>query len=87
MPNPVVHVERRGLDAPSLAGFHRDVFGWEGDQTLSIEGYPIAEIGTGRLTAGIGPVPAVNSRPDPPSSTSRLTTLAGPSARSKPSVG
>ena len=63
MPNSVVHVELRGLDVPSLATFYRDIFGWEGDETLSIEGYPVAGVGTGStLTAGIGPVPEWSTR-------------------------
>ena len=62
MPNPVVHVELRGLDAPTLASFYRDVFDWEGDDALSIEGYPVAEIGADTLTAGIGPVPEWSTR-------------------------
>lgn len=51
------HVEIRGLEAPQLQAFYRDVFGWERVEDLSIGDYSVAEIGTGRLTAGIGPVP------------------------------
>ena len=62
MPNRVVHVELRGLDAVSLTTFYRDVFGWHGEEALSIEGYPVADIGTGSVTAGIGPVPEWSTR-------------------------
>lgn len=62
MARPVVHVEVRGLDAPSLQAFYRDVFGWERAEDLSIGDYSVAEIGTGRLTAGIGPVPEWSAR-------------------------
>lgn len=57
MAQPVVHVEVRGLDAPELQAFYQDVFGWERDESKSIGEYSVANIGEGRLTAGIGPVP------------------------------
>ena len=59
---PVVHVEVRGLDAPELQRFYRDIFGWERNDDLSIDDYAVAEIGTGALTAGIGPVPDWSAR-------------------------
>ena len=33
MARPVVHVEVRGLEAPSLQAFYRDVFGWGESKT------------------------------------------------------
>ena len=57
MAAPVVHVEVRGLDAPSLTAFYRDVFGWERQEELSIGDYSVMEIGSGTLTAAVGPVP------------------------------
>ncbi len=59
---PIVHVEVRGLDAPELQRFYRDIFGWERNDDLSIDDYAVAEIGTGALTAGIGPVPDWSAR-------------------------
>ena len=57
MAAPVVHVEVRGLDAPSLSAFYQNVFGWERQDELSIGDYSVMEIGTGALTAAVGPVP------------------------------
>ncbi len=62
MARPVVHVEVRGLDAPGLQAFYRDVFGWEPEESLSIGDYGVAELGSGRLTVGIGPVPEWSAR-------------------------
>ena len=62
MAQPVVHLEARGLDAPQLHDFYRDVFGWERNDDLSIGDYSVAEIGEGPLTIGIGPVPEWSSR-------------------------
>ncbi len=62
MARPVVHVEVRGLDAPSLYAFYRDVFGWERQEEISIDDYSVAEIGNGMLTVGIGPVPEWTAR-------------------------
>lgn len=62
MTRPVVHVEVRGLDAPGLQEFYREVFGWERDDALSIGDYSVMGIGEGRLTAGIGPVPDWTAR-------------------------
>lgn len=62
MSSPVVHIEARGLDAPNLHRFYRDVFGWERDERLSLGEYSVVEIGEGRLTIGIGPVPEWSSR-------------------------
>ena len=39
MATPVVHVEVRGLDQTGLAAFYRDVFSWEWDTDLSVDGY------------------------------------------------
>ena len=58
MVKPVVHLEVRGLDAHTLRTFYQDVFGWERADELSIGDYSVAEIGSGPLTVGIGPVPA-----------------------------
>lgn len=57
MASPVVHVEVRGLDSEELAAFYRDVFGWQPDPELSVDGYPVVRLGTTPVTAGIGPVP------------------------------
>ena len=62
MTRPVVHVEVRGLDSAELQEFYREVFGWVRDDDLSIDDYAVAEIGTGPLTVGIGPVPDWSSR-------------------------
>lgn len=62
MARPVVHVEVRGLDAPALQAFYREVFGWERIEAISIGDYSVTELGTGRLTAGIGPVPEWSAR-------------------------
>lgn len=62
MARPVVHVEVRGLDAPELQAFYRDVFGWEREDALSIGDYAVATIGDGPLTVGIGPVPEWSAR-------------------------
>ena len=59
---PVVHVELRGLDAPQLQEFYRDVFGWDRDDDLSIGDYAVTGIGSGPLTVGIGPVPEWSAR-------------------------
>ena len=62
MARPVVHLEVRGLDASALQAFYREVFGWERIDGLSIGDYSVAEIGTGALTVGIGPVPEWSAR-------------------------
>ena len=62
MTRPVVHLEARGLDAPELLAFYREIFGWERNDSLSIGDYSVAEIGDGPLTIGIGPVPEWSSR-------------------------
>lgn len=62
MVRPVVHVEVRGLDSPLLQEFYSDVFGWERNEALSIGDYAVAEIGSGSLTVGIGPVPDWSAR-------------------------
>jgi predicted enzyme related to lactoylglutathione lyase len=62
MTGSVVHVEVRGLDAPSLQAFYQEVFGWERIEDMSIGDYSVAELGTGRLTVGIGPVPEWSAR-------------------------
>ncbi|MDJ0791324.1 MAG: VOC family protein [Acidimicrobiia bacterium] len=59
---PVVHLELRGLDASTLRDFYREVFGWERNDAMSIDDYSVAEIGTGALTVGIGPVPEWSAR-------------------------
>lgn len=60
--SPVVHLEVRGLDSAELQDFYRRIFGWERNEALSIDTYSVAEIGTGRLTIGIGPVPEWSTR-------------------------
>lgn len=62
MTSPVVHLEARGLDAPTLHAFYADIFGWRRNDELSIGDYAVAEIGDGPLTIGIGPVPDWSSR-------------------------
>ena len=62
MARPVVHLEVRGLDVPELRAFYQDVFGWERVEELSIGDYSVAEIGSGPLTVGIGPVPDWSTR-------------------------
>ena len=62
MARPVVHVEVRGLDSLLLQEFYREVFGWERNEALSIGDYTVAEIGSGIMTVGIGPVPDWNAR-------------------------
>ena len=62
MAQPVVHVEIRGLDSPRLRDFYESVFGWERDESQSIGDYTVANIGSGALTAGIGPVPEWSAR-------------------------
>lgn len=62
MARPVVHLEVRGLDAPNLQAFYRDVFGWERVEELSIGDYSVANIGSGPLTVGVGPVPEWSAR-------------------------
>ena len=55
MPNPVVHVEILGSDAPRLQTFYRDLFGW--DITLNPIGYgyvPVEPTAPVKLTGGIG---------------------------------
>ena len=62
MARPVVHVEVRGLDSLRLQEFYSEVFGWERNETLSIGDYAVAEIGSGSMTVGIGPVPDWKAR-------------------------
>ena len=62
MARPVVHVEVRGLDSLVLQEFYSKVFGWERNPDLSIGDYAVAEIGSGSLTVGIGPVPDWSAR-------------------------
>jgi predicted enzyme related to lactoylglutathione lyase len=56
-PYPVVHVEIRGLESQELQSFYRDIFGWDRDDSLSIEDYSVGEVQGDVLTAGVGPVP------------------------------
>ncbi|MBT8199947.1 MAG: VOC family protein [Acidimicrobiia bacterium] len=62
MTSPVVHLEARGLNASELHRFYQEVFGWQREDDLSIGDYAVAEIGEGRLTIGIGPVPDWSTR-------------------------
>lgn len=57
MASPVVHVEVRGLDEPSLRAFYGEIFGWCRDEDLSVDGYSVVEVGDGRLTAATGQTP------------------------------
>lgn len=62
MTSPVVHLEARGLNAPALHTFYAKVFGWRRNDALSLDDYAVAEIGSGPLTIGIGPVPEWSTR-------------------------
>lgn len=62
MASPVVHVEVRGLDEPSLQAFYRDIFGWFRDEHLSVDGYSVVEVGTVSLTAATGQTPDWKAR-------------------------
>jgi hypothetical protein len=54
---PVVHVEVRGLDEPTLRAFYLDIFGWVRIENLSVDGYSIFSVGNPQLTATTGPTP------------------------------
>jgi len=57
-PNPVVHVEVLGRDAPKLQKFYSDLFGW--NITLNPVGYgyvPVEPQFPAKLTGGVGPSP------------------------------
>lgn len=57
-PNPVVHVEILGVDAPRLQKFYLDLFGWS--PTLNSIGYgyvPVEPKPPIKLTGGVGPSP------------------------------
>ncbi|NNC39125.1 MAG: hypothetical protein HKN95_00400 [Acidimicrobiia bacterium] len=62
MASPVVHIEVRGLEEPSLQAFYQDIFGWFREEGLSVDGYSVAEIGGGQLTAAIGQTPEWTAR-------------------------
>ena len=62
MPNPVVHVEIRGLEQPQLRSFYEDIFGWRPDEDLSVDGYSIVPLGETPLTAATGAVPDWSTR-------------------------
>ncbi len=58
VPNPVVHVEILGSDAPRLQRFYAELFGWK--TTLNPVGYgyvPVAPAPPVALTGGVGPSP------------------------------
>lgn len=58
VPNPVVHVEILGSDAPRLQRFYAELFGWK--TTLNPVGYgyvPVAPAPPATLTGGVGPSP------------------------------
>ena len=55
--SPVVHVEVRGLEEPSLRAFYREVFGWFREEELSVDGYSVVNVGGGLLTAATGQTP------------------------------
>lgn len=59
---PIVHVEVRGLDEPTLRDFYHDIFGWTRDEALSVDDYSVSKIGGGGLTAGTGHVPDWHAR-------------------------
>ena len=57
-PDPVVHVEILGSDAPRLQRFYAELFGWKA--TLNPLGYgyvPVAPTPPVTLTGGVGPSP------------------------------
>ena len=57
-PQPVVHIEILGIDAPRLQHFYAELFGWK--STLNPAGYgyvPVAPIAPVALTGGIGQSP------------------------------
>ncbi len=57
-PNPVVHVEILGSDAPRLQRFYAELFGWK--TTLNPVGYgyvPVAPAPPVTLTGGVGASP------------------------------
>ena len=56
MAAPIVHVEVRGLDEPGLREFYGRIFGWKRNDELSVDGYSVADIGGGGLTAATGQV-------------------------------
>lgn len=62
MAAPIVHVEVRGLDEPELRQFYLRIFDWKRNEELSVDGYSIAEIGDGGLTAATGQVPDWHAR-------------------------
>ena len=62
MAAPIVHVEVRGLDEPILRSFYERVFGWRRADELSVDGYSVAEVGSGPVTAATGQVPDWHAR-------------------------
>ncbi len=53
---PIVHVEVRGLDAPALREFYREVFGWIREEARSIGDYSVCELSVPTITAATGSV-------------------------------
>ena len=62
MAAPIVHVEVRGLDEPTLREFYELVFGWKRNDELSVDGYSVAEVGSEPVTAATGRVPDWHAR-------------------------
>ncbi|MSQ51928.1 MAG: VOC family protein [Betaproteobacteria bacterium] len=57
-PNPVVHVEILGADAPRLQRFYTDLLGWKVSLNPIGYGYvPVAPVAPVALTGGVGPSP------------------------------
>ncbi len=54
MPNPVVHFEIIGADAPKLHSFYRDLFGWKVDANNEWNYGMVETGGEGGINGGIG---------------------------------
>ncbi|MDE0828850.1 MAG: hypothetical protein OSB03_06595 [Vicinamibacterales bacterium] len=62
MSAPIVRVEVRRLDQPDLEAFYKEIFGWDRDESLSMDAYSVTDLGAGSLTAATGPVPEWSAR-------------------------
>jgi predicted enzyme related to lactoylglutathione lyase len=54
VPNPVVHFEITGADAPKLQSFYRDLFGWKVDADNEWQYGMVETGGEGGINGGIG---------------------------------
>jgi predicted enzyme related to lactoylglutathione lyase len=54
VPNPVVHFEIIGEDAPKLQGFYRDLFGWKVDADNEWNYGMVETGGEGGINGGVG---------------------------------